>query len=198
MQRAELVSIGITKISEIDRAVAKSRRVFTGSAAIRHTRGMPSISLLRRFHGEPDRAAISVRRGFPVDGRRNREVARRTDVEIAVLVSYSRSDANGPEDCVVELFGNLEIIHTEHHMTEHNSLLLRLPPLRLQLLVASFFSRLCRRLSNASRVASNQPFDNARRVTQCGGKAGSVASVSPRSDMRSLPPQWPASGSIRG
>ena len=83
MQRADLVAIGITEIGEIDRTVPKSRRVFTRGSAICDARGMPGVSLLRRLHAEPNRAAIAVRCGLPVDWRRDRKVSRRADVEIA-------------------------------------------------------------------------------------------------------------------
>src|SRR4029078_9783416 len=94
--RQELVAVGIAQVREI-RLIAKARRVFAGHPAVRNACGMKRSALLRRLHGESDRAAVRVRGGFPVDRRRDTEHARGAAIEIPVLVRYTRADAERAE-----------------------------------------------------------------------------------------------------
>ncbi len=112
MYRADLVAVGIAEIGKVGAALTRSRRVFAGRAAIRDPRGVERVSLLSRIHVEADGAAIAMSCGLPVDRSRNREKTRRTRIDIAVLVREARTDAQRAEHSVVELLGNLEIIHT--------------------------------------------------------------------------------------
>jgi hypothetical protein len=125
MYRADLVAVGIPELGKVGAARAKSQRVFAGRAGIRDPRCIERVRLLRRIHIEPDGAAIAVSCGLPVDRSRNCGEARRTRIGISVLVGEARTDAQRVEHGVVELLGNLEIIHTEHYMTEHSYHLVR-------------------------------------------------------------------------
>ena len=60
--------------------------------------------------------------GLAINGRRNRKCAGRAAVEIAVFVGNAGGDSQRAEQRVVKLSGNLEVIHTKHHMTEHDFL----------------------------------------------------------------------------
>ena len=84
---------------------------------------MESIRLVRRLHGEPQRAAVAVRGWLAVDGRGDAKSARGAAVEIALIVGNAGGNAQRAQEGVVKLSGNLKVIHTDHYMTEHRYLL---------------------------------------------------------------------------
>ena len=68
---AKLVAVGIAYIGQVQRpcrAVAQSRRVFDGGAAVRNGRVVELNHLFRRFALEANGAAVGKGRLFAVDG----------------------------------------------------------------------------------------------------------------------------------
>lgn len=71
VQTTNFVTVRFAHIAQVqpaDRAIAPTRWVFAGGAAISNACGMKSVALLRRLHGKADGAAIAVRGLFAVDG----------------------------------------------------------------------------------------------------------------------------------
>jgi hypothetical protein len=106
VQRADLVAIRVTQVRQIDlarRAFAKARWVFTRRAAVGHTRRMPGVALLGRLHGKADSAAIPMRSRRAIDRRGDGKRAGGAAVEIPVLVSHARANAQRAQQRVVKL-----------------------------------------------------------------------------------------------
>src|SRR3989338_7148169 len=125
VQRANLVAVRVAQVCQVElaaRAFAVARWVFAGGATVGHTGCVERIGLLGRLHGKADGAAIGKGGGLAIDGGADAEGAGGAPVEVAVFVGDTRGHTNGAEQRVVELPGHLQIVHTDHHMTEHSFL----------------------------------------------------------------------------
>ena len=63
VQRAERVAVGVAQIGQVElarRAFTKTRRVFTGSAAVGNAGRVKGVGLLRRHDLETNGAAIAM------------------------------------------------------------------------------------------------------------------------------------------
>src|SRR5205814_10326298 len=71
----ELVTIGVTKISEISAIWALAGRILDRCAAIRNAGFVPRFGLRRILHDKADRAAIGVAGRLAIDGLGDHETA---------------------------------------------------------------------------------------------------------------------------
>ena len=89
MQGADLVAVGIAEIGEVEfakAALARARRLLDGGAAVRASRFVPGLRVVRAVDEETNRAAIGVRRGLAVDRRRHHECRAFMRVDQTALV----------------------------------------------------------------------------------------------------------------
>jgi hypothetical protein len=80
--------------------------------------------LLRRAALEADRAAVRERGGLIIDRFRNAERAAVVPIEKPIVpggsgVLHRRTDAQNAQYSIVEALRALDIVGTDHHVTEH-------------------------------------------------------------------------------
>src|SRR5437016_4769042 len=128
MQPAKLVAVGIAQICEIElaeRILAIARRILDWHAAGLDPRLVPSIDLFRAVEREADCPAVGVTCRMPVDWRSDHEHRALAAVaQPALVVGPGRL----AEQAVVEAPRSLDVVRSDHDVTEHRSLLLSRRP----------------------------------------------------------------------
>src|ERR1035437_7302145 len=122
VQGAELVAVGIAQIGEIEfarSALAHTRRVLAGLAAIGDAGRMPRVGLLGGARGKTDRAAIGRGRRLAIDRLRHRENASFGHIENAMAVYPPGRNAERAEQRVIERLGLFQVVGSDHNMRKH-------------------------------------------------------------------------------
>src|SRR5579872_5734360 len=126
VNRAQLVAVGITEVSEIDGTrgtLAHAGRILGGRAAVRDPGLVPGVDLLGIAHREADRAAIGACCRLAIDRLGNHEPPAVMGVnEPALGVLGTGLTAHRGKHGVVEFPRSGDVVASDHDMAEHSVL----------------------------------------------------------------------------
>src|SRR5512133_2292649 len=133
MQGAELVAVRVAYIRQVQRAqlaFTQARRLFDGNSAIRDRSVVELAHLFRRVALEANRGAIAKSRRLAIDrltdAKRGPVVTiEKSRLPSVVLVPHRLPGSEDTEQGVVELLRTLDVVRSNHDVTEHSYTLRR-------------------------------------------------------------------------
>src|SRR6266404_5432334 len=119
----ELVTIGVTEISEISAIWAHARRILDRRAAIRDAGFVPRFGLRRILHHKPDRTAVSLAGRLAVNRLGHHEPAAivRVSQSASGVLSAGLAAHRGKQG-IIEFLRPGDVVTPDHHMAEHSVL----------------------------------------------------------------------------
>src|SRR3982751_6753592 len=122
MQPAELVAVWIAEVGQVElseRTLAQTGRVLDGRSPGGYAGIMPGADLFGRFEIEADGGAIAVARLSAVERRTHHQHRSVVPVIDPLFVLHPGTRADRVENGVVKAFRPIDVVASDHHVTEH-------------------------------------------------------------------------------